>query len=101
MSRLANGVPPAGQALFDKVKAQDAGYRQQLQQFRQQMTAGQEEDAKNYLLQTLRPTQIDYIKAINNYVDFEEGLAKQVAEGTLARANSAGILLNILMAVRC
>ncbi|WP_353851347.1 methyl-accepting chemotaxis protein [Aquitalea sp.] len=98
MTHLSSGVPPAGQALFDKMRTQETGYRQQLLQFRQKLAAGQEDDAKNYLLQTLRPTQIDYIKAINNYVDFEEGLAKQVAEGTLARANSAGILLNGLMA---
>ncbi|WP_199104202.1 methyl-accepting chemotaxis protein [Aquitalea sp. ASV11] len=98
MNLLSAGVPAAGQALFDKLKVQEAGYRQQLQQFLQLLKGGQEEEAKNYLLQTLRPIQLEYIKSINGYVDFEEGLSKQVAEGTLSRANSAGTLLNILLA---
>ena len=99
MSNLSVGVPSDAQAMFDRLRSVDANYRQQLVVFRQHLAAGQEEDAKNYLLQTLRTTQLEYLKAIDDYIKFEEGLSKQVAQGTLERATSAGQLLQLLMAV--
>ncbi|RMC93365.1 methyl-accepting chemotaxis protein [Aquitalea palustris] len=97
MSSLSSGVPAEGQVLFDRLRTVEASYRQQLAVFRQHLVAGQEEEAKSYLLQTLRATQLDYLKAIDDYIKFEEGLSRQVAQGTLERANSAAVLLNSLM----
>ncbi|PXX38015.1 methyl-accepting chemotaxis protein [Aquitalea magnusonii] len=98
MSSLSSGVPAEGQGLFDRLRTVEASYRQQLAVFRQHLVAGQEEEAKSYLLQTLRATQLDYLKAADDYIKFEEGLSRQVAQGTLERANGAVALLNALMA---
>jgi len=97
LTTLSNGVPEGGQQLFDSLRTTDGSYRQQLQTYRGLFTSGQLDQAKAFQLGGLRDTQLQYLKDINNYIIFEEGLSKKVAESTLASAVAAKQILIVLM----
>lgn len=97
MARLSPGVPEAGKVFFEHLRSEEATHRSQLATFRNYFSHGQKAEARDYLLKTLRDTQLRYLKAVDDYVAFEQNSSQKLAKHTLASATSANLLLTSLL----
>ncbi len=89
LQSLAQGIPEGGLALFEAVKSIDAQNRQQTAQLNQLLADGKNDEAREFLFKSLRETQLVYLKAIGDYISFEESLSKKIAEDTLRQAKTS------------
>ncbi|MTD32708.1 PAS domain-containing protein [Paludibacterium sp. dN 18-1] len=82
---------------FEHLRSEEATHRSQLATFRNYFSHGQKAEARDYLLKTLRDTQLRYLKAVDDYVAFEQNSSQKLAKHTLASATSANLLLTSLL----